>query len=103
MGNKKLNIINESIKNLGFSNIYEFAEVQLIKILEKNIETTKEVIIKLEKKYKMKLENFNKNFYETDNFSLIEKEDDEMDWKINSEFYITYKKNLNNLKNGEDN
>ncbi|OQX97208.1 MAG: hypothetical protein B6I24_09530 [Bacteroidetes bacterium 4572_128] len=71
---KNLKDIDKVLKNLGFLDIYEFAEIQIIKILEKEIEITGQIVEKFEKKYKMKLEELKINFYKINKFSIIEKD-----------------------------
>ena len=74
-------IFEQTARDLGFDSFLNFAKSKMIQTLKEKLELSASVTNKYEKKYSMKLIEFQSKFNELNGFTIIEKEDDEMDWE----------------------
>ena len=86
--------LQKTISDLGYSNIISFATQQAKLILLSKIEEYRNLIQKLNRKYKMTYPEFEKKYLNTPDKENFEKENDGMDWRFYYESYIMYSKDL---------
>ncbi|MCB1176211.1 MAG: hypothetical protein KDK36_01415 [Leptospiraceae bacterium] len=88
-------ILEETIKELGFPNLEEFAKFQAIEIISKKIEAYQKEIEKYSLKYGMDFSEFSKNHSKLNSFDILEKEDDHIEWEICLHSLTSLKKKKN--------
>lgn len=74
-------LLESTIKELGFSDIESFAHYYAIEILEHKLSNYQLEIQKYKDKYGLDFEQFESKFLEISQFSIIEKEDDFIEWE----------------------
>lgn len=93
-------LLENTIKELGFSSLEEFARHQAITILTQKIQAYKREAEKYVSKYGMDYSEFSERHSEMDHFDILEKEDDHMDWEIALHSLHSLQKKVSLLKEG---
>jgi hypothetical protein len=88
------------ILQFGFRDSDHFVKEKLIEYLKMQLNTCQNEIIFFEQKYKMSLEQLKMQFDMINDFDLLEKEMDEMEWEGEKRFFDLYQLLLTQLTNG---
>ncbi|HMV41739.1 MAG TPA: hypothetical protein PK079_07055 [Leptospiraceae bacterium] len=95
-------LLENTIKELGFPSLEEFAKHQAIAILTQKILTYQKEIEKYISKYGMNYSEFSERHSEISHIDMLEKEDDQMDWEIALHSLHSLQKKVNSLKEDGD-
>jgi hypothetical protein len=95
-------LLENTVKELGFSSVEEFARHQAIQILTQKVEAYQRITGKYISKYGMDYSEFSERHSELVHFDILEKEDDHMEWEIALHSLHSLERKSNLLKEGEN-
>lgn len=95
-------LLEDTIKELGFPSLEEFAKHQAITILTQKILAYQKEVGKYISKYGMDYSEFSERHSEIGHIDMLAKEDDQMDWEIALHSLHSLQKKVNLLKEGGD-
>lgn len=93
-------LLENTIKELGFPSLEEFARHQAVAILTQKIQAYQKEVEKYSSKYGMDFSEFTERHTELNQFDMLEKEDDQMDWEISLHSLHSLQKKVSLLKDG---
>ncbi len=92
------NDLNQIAQQIGYKGI--ISKPELIDFLTSKCNELALQIQFFETKYKNTLSYLQNNFHQITDYSIIEKEDDEMKWEAYTDFHAEYLQIINQLENG---